>query len=95
MGTEKEREVRQGHLAELSDILLRTFWSEPSSPVTQAGSLVSPGSRPPRGGQMQTTSILVCPETLAPPHEHQDRKGQGQREEERFALRKTLRILFN
>lgn len=70
MGTEKEQEVRQGHLAKLSDILLHTFWSEPSSPVIQAGSLASPRSRLQRGGQIQTTDILMCPETLEPPNEH-------------------------
>lgn len=69
-GTEKEHEVRQGHLAEPSDSLLHTFWSEPSSPVTQAGSLGSPRSRLQRGGQIHTADILVCPETLAPPNEH-------------------------
>ena len=31
-GTEKDQEVRQGHLAELSHFLLRTFWSGPCSP---------------------------------------------------------------
>lgn len=77
MGTEKEQEVRQGHLAELNNILLRTFWPEPSSPVTQAGSLGSPGSRLQRGGQIQTTGILVCPETPAPPHEYPSTQGAG------------------
>lgn len=65
-GTEKEQEVRQGHLAELSHFLLGTSDLDHAAHMTQAGSLGPPGSRLRRDGQKPTASILVCSETNGP-----------------------------
>lgn len=61
LGTEKEQEVRWGHLAEPSHTFLHSSWSGPPSP-RQEGSWGSPRSWLQGGGTYKAWTLLMCPE---------------------------------
>lgn len=71
LGTEKEQEVRWGHLAEPSHILLHISWSGPSSPrdsSRQPGLAQEGGSE--RVGTYTLWTPLCALRSMAPPNEH-------------------------
>lgn len=79
MGTEKEPEVRQGHLAEPSYTLLLTSGLTLQPTRLEPSAWAHPGAGFREDGRRQAASTLTCSEARAPAKQHRHHKGRAGR----------------